>query len=201
MHTSAASILSRPKPHVSGMRSILGSFVQPVRLLRSYERTNLRADLVAGLTVGVVSLPQGLAFAILAGLPPEMGVYASIVAAIVAALWGSSNQLSTGPTTSSSLLVFSILLPLAIPGSPKYVAAAGMLAVMAGAFRLGMGIARLGVLVNFVSDLVIVGFTAGAGVLIIVGQLRAMLGLTFANSPRLVETVANLPRTLRARTC
>ena len=94
---------------------------------------------MAGLTVGVVSLPQGIAFALLAGLPAVMGVYASIVAAIVGGLWGSSNQLSTGPTNSSSLLVFSILLPIAVPGSATYIAAAGMLAVrLAPAQRRGV---------------------------------------------------------------
>lgn len=194
MQVTASSSLTRYQPIIAGLRTIPGYFVHPIHLVRSYDRTNLRPDLMAGITVGIVSLPQGIAFAILAGLPPEMGVYASIVTVIVAALWGSSNQLSTGPTNSSSLLVFSILLPLAVPGTPQYIAAAGLLAVMAGAFRIGMGVARLGVLVNFVSDSVIVGFTAGAGVLIIIGQLRPLLGLTFANSPRLVETAANLVR-------
>jgi SulP family sulfate permease len=121
-----------------------------------------------------------------------MGIYTAIVAAIVGALWGSSNQLSTGPSNSSSLLVFSILLPIAVPGSPLYISAAGLLALMAGALRVVMGMARLGVLINFVSDSVIVGFTAGAGVLIIVGQLRALLGLDFPNSPRLIDTASNI---------
>ncbi|MCB0205855.1 MAG: SulP family inorganic anion transporter, partial [Anaerolineae bacterium] len=167
-------------------------FARPVRLARTYDRANFQPDLVAGITVGVVALPQGLAFAILAGLPPAMGVYTAIVASFVAALWGSSDQLNTGPTNTHSLLVFSILLPIAQPGSPVYIAAAGLLAVMAGAFRVGMGLARLGVLVNFVSDAVIVGFTAGAGILIIIGQMRVVLGLSFPNSPLLTTTVGNL---------
>jgi len=163
-----------------------------VRLLRTYRREFLRADLIAGITVGVVSLPQGIAFALLAGLPAEMGIYTSIVAAVVGALWGSSNHLSTGPTNSSALLVFSVLLPIAVPGSPLYISAAGMLAVMAGLLRVVMGMARLGVLVNFVSDSVIVGFTAGAGILIMVGQVRLLLGLQFPSSPRLVDTASNI---------
>lgn len=192
MQASAARRWTRSKPALAGIGTVLGYFLAPARLLRSYERAHLRPDLIAGLTVGVVSLPQGIAFAILAGLPPVMGIYASIVAAMVGALWGSSSQLSTGPTNSSSLLVFSILLPLAEPRSLPYIVAAGLLAVMAGFFRLVMGIARLGVLVNFVSDSVIVGFTAGAGVLIIVGQLRVLLGLSFPSSPHLYETVGSL---------
>lgn len=192
MEASTSPISERYKPLLTGVQDIPAYFLQPLRLVRAYSVENLRPDLMAGLTVGVVSLPQGIAFAILAGLPPAMGVYTSIVAAIVGGFWGSSNQLSTGPTNTHSLLVFSILLPLAATGSPLYVAAAGMLAIMAGVFRVGMGLARLGVLVNFVSDSVIVGFTAGAGVLIIVGQLRTLLGLSFPSSPRLPETVANL---------
>ena len=174
------------------LRNIPSYFSQPVRLARAYDRANIRPDLIAGITVGVVALPQGIAFAILAGLPPEMGVYTAIVAAFVAALWGSSNQLNSGPTNTHSLLVFSILLPIALPGTPIYIAAAGLLAVMTGAFRVVMGLARLGVLVNFVSDAVIVGFTAGAGILIIIGQMRVILGLSFPNSPRLTDTVSNL---------
>lgn len=192
MQASTTRPWLRNSPLLDSLRSMPGYFFQPVRLLRAYDKSYLRLDLMAGLTVGVVALPQGIAFSILAGLPPEMGVYASIVASIVASLWGSSNQLSTGPTNSSSLLVFSILLPLAQPGSPSYIAAAGLLALMAGIFRVGMGLARLGVLVNFVSDSVVVGFTAGAGVLIIINQIRPILGLTFPSSPALVVTVGNL---------
>ncbi|HNS01904.1 MAG TPA: SulP family inorganic anion transporter [Anaerolineae bacterium] len=192
----ASAVTKPPSLHAKApaLGAIPGYFIQPARLLRAYQRQHLRPDLIAGVTVGVVSLPQGIAFALLAGLPAEMGIYTSIIAAVVGALWGSSNQLSTGPTNSSSLLVFSVLLPIALPGSPAYIAAAGLLAVMAGALRVVMGMARLGVLINFVSDSVIVGFTAGAGVLIIVGQLRTLFGLDFPSSPRLIETVANVGR-------
>ena len=90
MQASAARSLSRHRPALAGISTITGYFLAPARLVRSYSRTSLRPDLMAGLTVGVVSLPQGIAFALLAGLPAVMGVYASIVAAIVGALWGSS---------------------------------------------------------------------------------------------------------------
>lgn len=192
MQASVAPQMPPSPPRSAYLGAVASYFLQPARIVRAYRRTYLRADLMAGLTVGVVSLPQGIAFALLAGLPAEMGIYTSIVAAIVGALWGSSNQLSTGPTNTHSLLVFSILLPVAVPGSPLYISAAGMLALMAGTFRIVMGMARLGVLINFVSDSVIVGFTAGAGVLIIVGQLRSLLGLSFPSSPRLVDTASNV---------
>ena len=196
MQTSVATRLPRSTAKATIFGAIPGYFLQPLRLLRSYNKANWRPDLIAGITVGVVALPQAIAFALLAGLPAEMGIYTSIVAAIVGGLWGSSNQLSSGPTNNSALLVFSILLPLATPGSPLYIAAAGLLAVMAGTLRLVMGMARLGVLINFVSDSVIVGFTAGAGILIIIGQLRSLLGLKFSNSPYLIETLGHLAKNL-----
>ncbi|MER2600327.1 MAG: SulP family inorganic anion transporter [Caldilineales bacterium] len=194
----ARAVRKSPIPYAThaALRALPGYFLQPVRLLRAYQGKDLRADVVAGITVGVVALPQGIAFALLAGLPAEMGIYTSIVAAMVGALWGSSNQLSSGPTNNAALLVFSILLPLAVPGSALYISAAGLLAVLAGLLRLLMGLARLGVLINFVSDSVIVGFTAGAGILIIIGQLRSLLGLNFTNSPYLIETLGHLAANL-----
>lgn len=162
---------------VGALRTIPVYIMQPARLVRTYSLENLRPDLMAGLTVGIVSLPQAIVFALLAGLPPQMGVYAAVVGAVVASLWGSSRHLSTGPTNSSSLLVLSILIAVAEPGTAPYFLAAGMLAVMSGVLRVVMGIARLGVLVNFVSDSVIVGFTAGAGALIVISELRHFLGL------------------------
>jgi SulP family sulfate permease len=172
--------------------AIPGYFIQPARIVRSYQRTNLRPDLLAGVTVAVVLLPQAIAYALVAELPPQMGLYTAIIAAIVAALWGSSNQLQTGPTNAASLLLLSVLLGVAVAGSPQYMAAAGLLAVMVGLLRLLMGVAGLGVLVNFISDSVIVGFTAGAGVLIAAGQIRNLLGLPIASSPSLVTQVADI---------
>ena len=174
------------------------AFLQPVQLFRSYRLSSLRPDLIAGLTVAVILLPQAIAYALIAELPPQTGLYAAIVAAIVGALWGSSNHLQTGPTNATSILVLSTLITIATPGTAEYVILAGLMAVLAGAIRLVMGLARLGVLVNFVSHSVIVGFTTGAGVLIAAGQLRHLLGLEFS-SYGLVETlrgvVLHLPET------
>lgn len=151
---------------------------QPVRLAREYDRTKLPPDLLAGLNVAVILLPQAIAFSLVAGLPPEMGLYAAIVAGIVAGLWGSSKQLNTGPTNALSILVFSSLSAVALPGSDTYILAAGLLALMVGALQLLLGLFRLGVLVNFVSYSVIVGFATGAAVLIVLGQLGPLLGLS-----------------------
>ena len=151
----------------------------------------------AGLTVAVIMLPQAVAFAFIAGLPPQMGLYAAIVSALVGGLWGSSNQLQTGPTNTLSLLVLSVLLPLAEPNSVEYWVLAGMLAVLAGVIQLGMGLLRLGLLVNFVSESVIVGFTAAAGILIFFNQLRILFRLSVPTSPVLYETAQNLAVNIR----
>jgi SulP family sulfate permease len=136
----------------------------------------------------VVLLPQAIAFALIAELPPQVGLYTAIVGGIIAALWGSSNQIHTGPANAISLLVLSSLALMVTPGTPEFIVAAGMLAVMAGIFQLTMGVARLGMLVNFVSHSVIVGFSSGAAILIVVNQVRRLLGLEFS-SHTLIETL------------
>ena len=155
-------------------------FVRPLITIWEYKSANLRSDLTAGLTVGVILLPQAIAFALIAGLPPQMGLYTAIVGPIIGGLWGSSNHLHTGPSNTASLLVFSVLSPLFIVGSPDYITAAGLLALMVGIFRLGVCMARLGILANFVSDSVIVGFTSGAGIFLAIGQFPNLLGISLS---------------------
>jgi SulP family sulfate permease len=178
-------------------------FLQPVRIVRVYQLGNLRLDVVSGLTVAVVLIPQAIAYAFIAELPPQVGLYTAIVAAIVGALWGSSHHLQTGPTNAISLLVFSALVTIATPGTLEFLILAGLLAVMAGVIQLALGLARLGVLVNFVSHSVIVGFSSGAGVLIAIKQLRNLLGLEFP-SHSLAETIegtlVHLPEANKAAT-
>jgi SulP family sulfate permease len=177
---------------LANLRAAPSLFLQPAEIFQTYRPSNLRSDLVAGLTVSVLLLPQAIAFSLIAGLPPHMGLYSAIVATIIGALWGSSNHLQTGPTNTASILVLSTLLPFFVPGSSEYLVAAGLLAVLAGLFRLVMGLAGLGMLVNFVSVSVIIGFTAGAGVLIIVSELRHLLRLDVSASPNLLITLQNL---------
>ena len=165
---------------------------RPAQILRAYRRVDLRPDLVAGLTVAVVLLPQAITYAMIAELPPQMGLYSAIVAAIVGALWGSSRHLNTGPTNAASLLVLASLLTVAPPGTPEFLAAAGYMAIIVGVFRLAMGLLRMGVLVNFVADSVIIGFTAGAGLLISANQLRHLVRVPIHNSPELGETLKDL---------
>lgn len=175
-------------------QSYLAFFTRPWRVLRGFRKENLRPDLIAGLTVAVILLPQAIAYASIAQVPPQMGLYTAIIAALIGALWGSSNQLHTGPTSTASLLMFATLLTIAAPGSPRYVAAAGVLAVMVGIFRLLLGLAHLGMLVNFVSDSVIIGFTSGAAVLIWVSQLGALLRLNLPTSSSMITTLASVAR-------
>lgn len=173
-------------------REIGEFFLRPAQILKGYRKEYLRPDMVAGLTVAVLLLPQAIAYAQIAELPPQMGLYAAIIATIAGAFWGSSSHLHSGPTNAASLLVLSSLIVLFPGGTSEYIAAAGLLALMVGIARVLMGVARLGVIVNFVSDAVIIGFTAGAGVLIGVNQLRHLLRLDITNSPSLFDTLGEV---------
>jgi SulP family sulfate permease len=136
-----------------------------------------RADAMAGLTGALVALPQGVAFATIAGMPPEYGLYAGMIPAVIAALFGSSWHLVSGPTTAASIVLFSILSTHAEPGSAHYVTLALTLTFMVGMIQVFMGLARLGTLVNFISHSVVTGFTAGAAILIATNQLKHFFGL------------------------
>ena len=151
------------------------------------DKATARADAWSGLTNAVVVLPQGVAFALLAGLPPQYGLYTAIVPAIIAALFGSSLHLISGPTLALSIMVFSTLAPLAEPGSEMYVSLALTLTLLAGLYQFGFGLARLGTLVNFVSPAVITGFTASAAILVVTSQLRHVLGLDIPRGGSFLE--------------
>ncbi len=140
----------------------------------------VRADLLAGLTGAVVVLPQGMAFATLAGLPPQYGLYAAMLPCIVAALFGSSRLMVTGPANAISLTTMALIAPLAAVGSPDYVRLVLTLTFLVGAMQLLLGLARVGAIVDKVPHAVIVGFTAGAAVLIVNSQVGALLGLGLA---------------------
>jgi SulP family sulfate permease len=124
--------------------AILAHVAPFIPWLRSYRRHHLRADLLAGLTVAVVAVPQSMAYALIAGVPVQFGLYASIIPTIAACLWGSSSHLITGPTTAVSLVVFTTLSELGPAGSAHYLELAFALAVIVGAAQIAMGIARLG---------------------------------------------------------
>ena len=152
-------------------------------------RATLRADTSAALVSAIVVLPQAVAFATLAGMPPEYGLYCAMVPAVVAAFFGSSWHAVSGPTNAVSLYVFATLAPLAAPGSSQYVGYALTLAFMAGVIMLALGLLRLGRVVNFVSHSVVVGFTAGAAVLIVASQLKNFFGLDLPASSAFLTTL------------
>jgi SulP family sulfate permease len=159
-------------------------------------RQTLRTDAIAGLTGGLVLVPQGVAFATIAGMPPEYGLYAAMLPAIVAALWGSSWHLVSGPTTAVSIVVFATMSPLASPGTPEYVGLVLTLTLMVGLFQLLLGALRMGTLVNFVSHTVVVGFTTGAAVLIAASQVRNFFGITIVQGASVREVLLALAQQL-----
>lgn len=159
-----------------------------MRWLPGTTRQTARADLLAGLTGAVIVLPQCVAFAALAGMPIEYGLYCAMVPAVIAALFGSSWHLVSGPTNAISIVLFASLAPLAEPGSARYVELALTVTLLVGAMQLAMGLARLGTLVNFISHTVIVGFMAAAAVVIIDAQLSTFFGLSIPRGAGFFDT-------------
>ncbi len=154
----------------------------------SVNRSTLRADLIAGFTGAVIVLPQGVAFAVIAGLPPEYGLYTAMVTPIIAALFGSSLHLISGPTTAISIVVFSAVSHHAVPGTPEFVSLALTMTFLAGVYQFVLGVARMGHLVNFVSHTVVVGFTAGAAILIATSQIKNILGIHVPRGESFINT-------------
>ncbi len=161
-------------PLISVFERLFGGWVRQVT------PATLRIDAMAGLLGAVLVLPQGIAFATLAGLPPEYGLYTAIVPCIIAALFGSSWHVMSGPTNANSLALFAMLSPLAIAFSPQYIQLALAVTVMVGVLQWLIGALRLGVLANFISPAVLFGFTSGAALLIAVHALPDFLGLAAA---------------------
>ncbi len=170
----------------------LASLLPLTRQLEGYDRRDFRSDLSAGLTVGVMLIPQGMAYALIAGMPPIYGLYASLVPLVVYALMGSSRQLAVGPVAMVSLLVAAGVGPLAGGDPERYVALALLLALMVGVLQLAMGLLRFGFLTNFLSHPVLAGFTSAAALIIGASQLRHLLGVELPSSNHVHEVLAGL---------
>jgi len=155
-------------------------------------KKSIKADFIAGLTGAVIVLPQGVAFATIAGLPPEYGLYTAMVTPIIAALFGSSFHLVSGPTTAISIVVFAAVSHHATPGTPEFVSMALTLTFLAGVYQFAFGVARLGSLVNFVSHTVVIGFTAGAAILIATSQLKHITGIFVPKGETFLHTWMDL---------
>ncbi|OYY95485.1 MAG: sodium-independent anion transporter [Hydrogenophilales bacterium 28-61-23] len=152
----------------------------------------VKADFMAGITVALVLIPQSMAYAQLAGLPAYFGLYAAFLPVAVAALWGSSNQLGTGPVAVVSLLTASSLATLAAPGSESFVALAIMLALLVGIIQLLLGVFKLGVIVNFLSHPVIVGFTNAAAIIIALSQVSKLFGVPMGRSEHFINDIVGV---------
>lgn len=167
-------------------------FFPPRKWLKDVNGKTLAADLLAGVTGLVIVLPQGVAFAMIAGLPPIYGLYAAMVIPIVASLFGSSKHLISGPATAISIVIFSAVSQYAEPNTAQFVSIAIMLTLAAGLVQLALGLAGLGVLVNFVNHSVITGFTAGAAFLIITSQVKYLTGVDVPLGTSFFDTWAHV---------
>ncbi|MGI9321266.1 MAG: SulP family inorganic anion transporter, partial [Thiogranum sp.] len=172
---------------LAGMQKIFMPFTAWIGEVR--HTSTLRADLIAGITVALVLVPQSMAYAQLAGLPPYIGLYASFIPVMIAAFMGSSRQLATGPVAVVSLMTAASLEPLAGGNMELYLALAAMLAIMVGVFQMMLGVFRLGVLVDFLSHPVVVGFTNGAAIIIATSQLSKIFGVSVEKSEHHYETI------------
>ncbi|CAC9505881.1 Sulfate permease [uncultured Gammaproteobacteria bacterium] len=159
------------------MKTRLISLLPFLAWFKTINKSTIKADIIAGFTGAVVVLPQGVAFATIAGLPPEYGLYTAMITPIIAALFGSSYHLISGPTTAISIVMFSTISRYVEPGSPEFVSMALTLTFLAGVYQFAFGLARFGTLVNFVSHTVIIGFTSGAAILIATSQLKHITGI------------------------
>jgi SulP family sulfate permease len=159
---------------------------------KDYTKQDFRSDFIAGLTVALVLIPQSMAYAQLAGLPAYYGLYAAFLPPMVAALFGSSRQLGTGPVAVVSLMSAATLEPFATAGSVSFITYSIVLALMVGAFQFLLGILRLGMVVNFLSHPVVGGFTNAAAIIIATSQLSKLFGVTIDKADHHYETIYNV---------
>ncbi len=171
-------------------------FLPMLRWWPMVNRGSVRADLIAGLTGTIILVPQAVAYASIAGLPPEYGLYTAVVPVIFSSLFGSSWHLFSGPTAALSIVIFATVSPLAEPGSSSYIQFVLTLTFMTGVMMTIMGLARLGFLINFISHSVVIGFTSGAATLIATTQLKNFFGVSAAASASFVESLSLFAREL-----
>ncbi|MFH1539246.1 MAG: SulP family inorganic anion transporter, partial [bacterium] len=156
---------------------------------RGYSTGKFRADFIGGLTVAMVLIPQSMAYAQLAGLPPYYGLYAAFLPPMIASLFGSSHQLATGPVAVVSLMTNTALSPIATAGSDMFIAYAILLALIVGAFQFLLGVLRLGLVVNFLSHPVVNGFINAAAIIIATSQLSKLFGVYVDSGEHHYETI------------
>jgi len=170
------------------LQNILRNFTQRFDMRAG----TIKADLVAGLTVSLVAIPQSLAYAQLAGVPAYYGLYAALIPTVIGALFGSSNQLSTGPVAMTSLLTAASIAPLAAHGSELFYSYAILLALVSGLFQIAFGVLRVGILLNFLSNPVLMGFINAAAIIIGLSQLPTLLGIPAAQSQHFILDITRM---------
>jgi SulP family sulfate permease len=173
-------------------------YIPLLEWLPKYKKSNLLKDSIAGFTVGIILVPQAMAYAMIAGLPPVYGLYTALVPVLMYVFLGTSKQISVGPVAMDSLLVAAGLGALAITGIENYIAMAIFLAFLVGAIQLLLGLFKMGFLVNFLSKPVISGFTSAAAIIIIFSQLKHLLGAPIQDSNHFHQLVINIFQNIKA---
>ncbi|NNC94001.1 MAG: solute carrier family 26 protein [Chitinophagales bacterium] len=166
--------------------------IEIAKQLKNYKASYIKNDLFAAITVTITLVPQGMAYALLAGLPPIYGLYAAFIPLLIYPLFGSSRQLSVGPVALVSIIMLSALSLMAEPGSPEYIQLAILTALVAGLIQVMLAIFRMGWLVNYLSEPVIVGFTSAAALIIVSTQLKSLLGLEIPREIRMIDMLKSL---------
>ena len=180
----------KTNPYLTEQRGRIHDFLPFLQWMRHYSRDDLIGDLIAGVIVAIMLVPQSMAYALLAGLPAEVGLYASIVPLILYGLLGTSRSLAVGPVAIVSLLVATGVAPFAESGSVTYLQLTLTLAFMVGVMQVGMGLLRIGFLVNFLSHPVLSGFTSAAAIVIGFSQLKHVLGYNVPRMEHFYEQVS-----------
>lgn len=186
----------QPTSNCGDHRSWLTRLVPALDWLRHYERKHLPGDALAGVIVATLLIPQGMAYALLAGLPPQFGLYASLLPLAVYALLGSSRFVAVGPVAMVSLLIAHGVAVLAEPGSEQYLMLATATALVVGLMQIAMGAARLGALTNFLSHPVLSGFSSAAAIIIALSQVKHLLGVKLPQTEHFHESLTQLVRAL-----
>ncbi len=170
----------------------LKKYIPILKWLPTYNRNQLRGDLIAGLTTGILLVPQAMAYAMIAGLPPIYGLYAALIPLLIYAIFGTSKQMASGPVAIVSVLVMAGVGQFAEPETEQFIQLAILTGLLAGLMQITMGVLRLGMLVNFLSHPVLSGFTSAAAVIIGLGQLKHFLGIEIPRSNYIHETLWNI---------
>ena len=160
--------------------NFMEKFIPAIKWMKHYRSIDFKQDALAGLIVAILLVPQAMAYAMLAGLPPVVGLYASTIPILIYALFGSSRHLAVGPVAIISLLVFTGVSQIAQPGTSEYLSIVLLLTFMVGVMQFALGIFRLGFMINFISHAVISGFISAAAIVIGLSQLKHILGINLA---------------------